>query len=283
MDRRLNMAWVDLTVASSGKNTLPIGMETHFDIFRLDNPDQLAGYVSLQRPDAISFEFDYPDRDGLDLMLKAKQSYSSIPMIMVTLQHSEKLAIWAFRSRLADYLIKPIPQGDIARCHEMLNGMIQAKAGQKARLVNEFRPELPQEVSRRAKSAEKSFLPAIYYVTQNFDKKIQNNEVANLCAMSPFRFGRGFKDAFGLSFRDYVVRYRLREACRLLGNPDNSVTDVAFAAGFSDASYFGRIFKKYFGVSPSEKYGQRATSDDSDNSPTAELAIPRDLLRDSVA
>ena len=277
------MAWVDLTVAANRKNMLPIGMEAHFDISRLDNPEQLADFVSRTPPDVISFEFDYPDRDSLDLMLEAKQAYPSIPMIMVTLQHSERLAIWAFRSRLADYLVKPIPQGDIARCHEMLDAMVRAKAGQRARTATQFKPELPQEVSARVKTIESSFLPAIYYVAQNFDKKIQNDEVANLCAMSPFRFSRGFKNAFGMSFRDYVVRYRLREACRLFKNPNNTVTDVAFAVGFSDASYFGRIFKKHFGVTPSEKFNHQVENDGNDPSPTVALAIPYDLIRDVVA
>jgi AraC-like DNA-binding protein len=283
MNKRLNMAWIDLTVASHGKNTLPIGMETHFDICRLDNPEQLAEYVAQTPPDVISFEFDYPDRDCLDLMLGAKRAHPSIPLIMVTLQHSERLAIWAFRSRLADYLVKPIPQGDIARCHDMLDSMVRAKTGQRARRITQFKTELPQEVSARVKTVESSYLPAIYYVAQNFDKKIQNDEVANLCAMTPFRFSRGFKEAFGISFRDFVIRYRLREACHLFENPNHSITDVAFAVGFSDASYFGRIFKKHFGVSPSEKYTHQETNDDNDPSPTVELKIPHDLIRDVVA
>jgi AraC-like DNA-binding protein len=216
-------------------------------------------------------------------MLDAKHAHPSTPMIMVTLQHSEKLAVWAFRSRLADYLVKPIPQGDIERCHEMLESMAQAKAGQRTRSATLTKSKLPQEISTHTNLVESAFLPAIYYVAQNFDKKIQNDEVANLCAMSPFRFGRGFKNAFGLSFRDYVVRYRLREACRLLSSPNTSITDAAFAVGFSDVSYFGRLFKKHFGVSPSEKYNHLNNDDGENQSPTVELEIPRDLIRDFVA
>jgi len=283
MNKRLCMAWVDLTIASNGDNSLPIGMETYFEICRLDNPEQLAVYVSQAQPDVIGFEFDYPDRDSLELMLSTKHTHPSIPMIMVTLQHSEKLAVWAFRSRLADYLVKPIPQSDIERCHEMLDGMIQAKTGQRKRSVTQFKSDLPHEITTHVQSAESSFLPAIYYVSQNFSKKIQNNEVANLCAMSPFRFSRGFKNTFGISFRDYVVRYRLREACHLFNNPNNSVTDIAFAVGFSDASYFSRIFKKHFGIAPSEKYGHQATNDGNEPSPTVQLEIPPDLIQEFVA
>jgi AraC-like DNA-binding protein len=101
--------------------------------------------------------------------------------------------------------------------------------------------------------------------------------------MSPFRFSRGFKEAFGIAFRDYVVRYRLRQAYSLLKNPNISITDVAFSVGFSEVSYFSRIFKKYFGVSPSERFGPKSSSSAQDISATAELEIPVDLLRDVVA
>jgi AraC-like DNA-binding protein len=184
---------------------------------------------------------------------------------------------------MADYLVKPVPQIDIERCFQMLTQMAEAKAGQSARTVSDVEMEVPLEVAAHVLTVESAFLPAIYYVAQNFDKKIQNDEVAKLCAMSPFRFSRGFKEAFGIAFRDYLVRYRLREAYGLLKNPNNTITDVAFAVGFSDVSYFSRIFKKYFGVSPTEKFRPKGPLSAQDDSPTGVLKIPRDLLQDVVA
>ena len=101
-----------------------------------------------------------------------------------------------------------------------------------------------------------------------------------MCSMSPFVFSRKFKDVFGISFRDYVVRYRLRAACGLLKNPGSSVTDVAFAVGFNDVSYFSRMFKRHFGMPPSERQTTKDLAED-DLSPTAVLEIPPDLIRDT--
>jgi YesN/AraC family two-component response regulator len=280
LNKQLKMVLINLNIASNHKGELPIGMEMYFDIERLDNPDKIASYISRKSLDVIGFEFDYPDRDSLSLMLDAKQSFPSIPMIMITLQHSEKLAVWAFRSRLADYLTKPIPQSEITRCHEMLTGMTQARAEQERRPINRIRSELPQEVALHVKTTDNSFRPAIYYVTENFNKKIEINEAANLCSISPYRFGREFKGTFGLSFRDYVVRYRLREAYRLLCNPNISITEAAISVGFSDPSYFGKLFKKHFGVSPTEKFSNLESNNDEYASPTAQLKLPEDLIED---
>ena len=279
MPERLNMSWLDLTVASKGKFSLPIGMDVHFDIQCFSDLEILVEQLDRDPPDAVCFDFDYPDQESLQLMLDLKDTHRSVPMLMVTLQHSEKLAVWAFRSKLVDYLVKPVPQVDIDRCHSMLLEIGRAKSDQKARSVARTDSGVPADITAGTRTIDKAFLPAIYHVAQNFDKKIQNDEVANLCAMSPFRFSRGFREVFGISFREYLIRYRLRQACHLLKNPNATVTDVAFAVGFNDVSYFSKMFKRHFRVSPTEKF----YGDGQDVSPTAELKIPRTLMRDYVA
>jgi AraC-like DNA-binding protein len=94
-------------------------------------------------------------------------------------------------------------------------------------------------------------MPAIYFVKQKFREKIRSEEVAAACEMSAFRFSRAFHETFGLTFRDYVLRYRILEACRLLRHPDGNVTKVAYSVGFNDASYFSRAFRRFIGTSPS--------------------------------
>jgi len=273
------MLWVDLKVASKGVRTLPIGMDVHFEIKIIDNVDMLDERLDRDPPDVVSFDFDYPDRENLKFMCDVKNSHRSIPMIMVTLQHSEKLAVWAFRSKLVDFLVKPVPQVDIDRCHSMLLEIAGARTGQEARSLARADQRAPIDVVAATRAADRAFLPAIYHVVQNFDTKIQNDEAANLCSMSPFRFSRGFKEVFGISFREYIIRYRLRQACHLLKHPSASITDVAHAVGFSDVSHFSKMFKRYLGAPPSDKWG----SGDQDLSPTAQLEIPTDLIRESVA
>lgn len=279
MSERIKMLWVDLTVASKGIRTLPIGMDVHFDIETVDNLDMLGARLDRDPPDVVSFDFDYPDRENLKLMTDLKEAHRSIPMIMVTLQHSEKLAVWAFRGKMVDFLVKPVPQVDIDRCHSMLVEIFDARRGQEARSLARADQRVPTDVAAVSRTADNAFLPAIYHVVQNFDTKIQNDEAANLCSMSPFRFSRGFKEVFGISFREYIIRYRLRQACHLLKNPNASITDVALSVGFSDVSHFSKMFKRYLGAPPSDTWRDEGR----DLSPTAQLAIPTKLLRESAA
>ena len=91
--------------------------------------------------------------------------------------------------------------------------------------------------------------------------------------MQPFRFGRLFKDEFGIDFREYVMRYRIREACRLFRNPNAQVSEVAYAVGFSEPSYFTKTFKRLVGARPSEVVGRQ----------DLEFSVTKDLPRNSTS
>jgi AraC-like DNA-binding protein len=65
-------------------------------------------------------------------------------------------------------------------------------------------------------------------------------------------------EAVGLSFSQHVRQMRLDEARRLLGDPRHDhmrITDIAYAAGFQDLSYFNREFRRRFGEKPSAARG----------------------------
>jgi two-component system response regulator YesN len=98
-------------------------------------------------------------------------------------------------------------------------------------------------------------LPAIYYVRQHYGEKISLEVAAARCGLKHPQLTRLFHRTYGLTFRDYVVRYRLREARRLLRDPGAKVADVAEIVGFTDFSYFSRMFKRHFGLQPSEHRG----------------------------
>jgi AraC family L-rhamnose operon transcriptional activator RhaR len=78
--------------------------------------------------------------------------------------------------------------------------------------------------------------------------------------MSRFSFSRLFRKTFGVNCRDYVMRLRIETACTLLEVPGASIADVAATAGFTDASYFARMFRNRMGMSPKE-YAFQATNE----------------------
>jgi len=232
-------------------------------------------WESLKRGafDLICFDFDFPDRTSLRLLRETKGAYASIPVVMLTLQHSEALAIWAFRSKVWDYLVKPIPKHEAERCLAGLERAFEARRVQTARASTMEPDKIPDEVSFKPRTGDDSLAPALYYVEAHFRSRVRSEEMAALCnKMSPFRFSRLFKEKFGLTFRDHLIGYRIKEACRLLENPSVCVADVAFAVGFTDPSYFARVFKQRTGKAPSELVGQ----------PLADIRLTRELIAEAL-
>jgi DNA-binding NtrC family response regulator len=72
----------------------------------------------------LFFEYDYPDIIRLSWLQQIKLRHPSIPIIFVTEQHSEALAIWALRSRVWDYFVKPLVTAEIFHCIESLKAVI---------------------------------------------------------------------------------------------------------------------------------------------------------------
>ena len=68
-----------------------------------------------------------------------------------------------------------------------------------------------------------------------------------------------FKAETGQTLNQYITGYRMERAQEMLANPRYKITDVASRTGYTDVNYFGKIFKKISGVSPSE-YRQNLTS-----------------------
>ncbi len=110
--------------------------------------------------------------------------------------------------------------------------------------------------------------PAIIYIRENYsDEELMNAaNIAESCGLSVSHFRSLFKKHFGMTLPRYINKTRISSDVYLLQNTDKSITQAAFESGFSDVSYFNRLFRREFGISPREmrkKYGaeNRAVSE----------------------
>ena len=81
-------------------------------------------------------------------------------------------------------------------------------------------------------------------------QEVRLNEAAEAAGLSAGYLSRLFHASTGLTFQEYVARFRLEHACRLLDRTDRSITEIAFEAGFQSISQFNRSFRKVYRCSP---------------------------------
>ena len=247
---KCTMLWLDLTIYGSKLEQYTL-LKKYCDV---RTHSRVVPEIFDNHPiDVIVLEYDYPVKQSLETLTNIKKEYSSIPVIMLTEQHSEELAVWAFRARAWDFFVKPLAQDKLLSCVEAILQIKNKFKHQKKR--NPATPPNIKPMDTRFKDIDEEYLaitPALSFLDANYQKKISEHTLASLCEMNPFRFSRCFKKETGVTFQEYLVRLRIREALRLLDNPNASITDIAFTVGFNDTSYFSRTFKKYMNHSPSE-------------------------------
>jgi AraC-like DNA-binding protein len=82
------------------------------------------------------------------------------------------------------------------------------------------------------------------YVNHHFHQNISLGEVAKLVNMTEMSFSRFFKRRTGVTFMDSLLECRLGNACRMLIDTTQSVSEIAYHCGFNNISNFNRLFKK---------------------------------------
>ena len=225
----------------------------NFEIHHCVNSRNPEEEFDLDSGVAMCFDFDYPDRPGLDLMRSTKARYPHIPILMLTAQHSEQLAVWAYRNRVLDYFVKPVSADEVKRCLKLLTALQNVdNRRQDKRVIVDIQAKIPAEIPAGQRIGGIRLAPAVHYVEKNFGGKIRNVDVAEHCDMSPDHFSHAFTETFSLTFQEFVLRYRVSEACKKLRHPNVSIGNVAHSVGFEEPSYFARVFRRYVGCSPSE-------------------------------
>lgn len=100
-------------------------------------------------------------------------------------------------------------------------------------------------------NANKKILDAICYIDSHFSENPHIEEISSYIGFSVSHFSRLFKQNTGVTFSTYLCLVKLQNSMVLLVHSNQSIEEIAIACGFSDASYLCHIFKKKYGISPS--------------------------------
>ncbi|MEM6822100.1 MAG: AraC family transcriptional regulator [Verrucomicrobiota bacterium] len=106
------------------------------------------------------------------------------------------------------------------------------------------------EYSSVSKKSVFGIVKVLEHLDRNPTDPVMVVDMARLAGMSRSHFHASFAQATGGSLLEYVTRLRLGYAGRLLSLGNDSITDVAFASGFSSLSRFYEVFKNHFRMTP---------------------------------
>lgn len=91
---------------------------------------------------------------------------------------------------------------------------------------------------------------AVTYIRKHLSEPLTVEQISQKVYMSESSFYRAFRDTFGVTPVEFINNERMKLARRLLQDPGRKVQDVYLSAGYNSLSYFNRVFKRKYGLSP---------------------------------
>lgn len=213
-------------------------------------------------PEIILTDIRMPGMDGLTFVEKVKDILPMSVVIIISGFNDFDYAREALKLGVFDYILKPIDENEITdilirainlvKHHKI--GLKQNKnmKDQIRKLQNDFVSLTINEEDKKYTGKNILIIKAVSYIAENFNKDISLENVAEMVYISPHYFSEIFKKTIGIGFTEYVRKIRMEKAALLLSHPEFKVKEIAPMVGYNDVSYFNRVFKRYYNMSPSD-------------------------------
>ena len=203
--------------------------------------------------DLIISDVMMPVMDGYELVKYVKNSvgYRHLPIIMLTAKTQETDKIDALTVGADEYMTKPF------KMKELLLRIDNMIANRK-RITREFKQQSIEEVKVKnvtMPSPDNEFLEKAMTCVHNHldDSDYDRDSFASDMGMSASSLYNKLRAVTGMNATSFIRDIRMKEACRLAkSTPGIRVSDLAYSVGYKDPKYFSTIFKKEFGMQPSE-------------------------------
>lgn len=147
---------------------------------------------------------------------------------------------------------------DLSGCENLFSRLISAvkdpiSGGERcSALIYEYILEARALLITGKSGGEGLLAPALKRMDEEFMRDITLEELATLCGVSLQHFCRVFRAQTGMRPMEYLARRRMSEAKRLLNSTEHSITEISVMSGYSTPTYFGTVFRRYEGTTPSE-------------------------------
>ena len=110
-------------------------------------------------------------------------------------------------------------------------------------------PEREKEASRQKGDRMRKIM---HYIDTHYNEKLLLSDIAAMENLDLYYMSHFFKECFGLSFQNYLMKIRCEHARQLLLLTDYSLLDISMQCGFSDPKYFNKGFSDQYGCTPKE-------------------------------
>lgn len=236
-----------------------------FQILQAADGTEGLDLAHINIPDIIVSDIMMPKMNGIELTRKLKDDIntSHIPIILLTAKDTVDDKLEGYESGADSYITKPFSSRLLL---SRINNLLANRRRLSEIILNREPDTITSEPSQQyvadgephLSRLDRVFIEKMNRViqehidTENLDMAFMTDKMA----MSHSTFYRKVKALTGMTAKEYIRKIRLQRCAELLASGDYNVSEAASMIGFNDLGHFREVFKKEFGVAPSE-YSKR--------------------------
>lgn len=233
--------WYKFDYAPNGREGLKMLLSKHYDL--------------------VISDVMMPEMDGITLLRSIKSNFniSDVPVILLTSKSEVAFRLEGLKKGADAFLSKPFSMEELHILIDNLVDNIRRLRGKYSGVQSQ-----EEKIERVQLKGNNDILmdKIINSVNRNFSNpEFDVVQLADEVGLSRAQLHRKMKELTGLSTSEFIRNLRLEQAARLLREKKANITQVAYSVGFNNQTHFSSVFRKHFGVSPSEYMETKGITD----------------------
>jgi two-component system, response regulator YesN len=221
----------------------------YHSIYESDSGGHALSIFQQKRPSIVIMDVSLPDVEGIQFGKELLKLSPQVSIIVLThLKTFEKVQC-AINTGFRGYLLKPLSKVGLLSVLDRLRLLDLMKQSKDLSKEMGSADNLKIDIKSPIKHA-------LNYIQHNYQDDITLHQVARIVYLSDSYFSRLFKAEMQVSFIEYLTKYRIEQAKKLLKMASFPIEVVANHVGFTNASYFTTTFKRLVGITPTDYRGR---------------------------
>ncbi len=226
-------AWYKVDIAHNGREALKM-------------------LLTSNRYDLVVSDVLMPEMDGITMLrqLKSNPHISDVPVILLTSKAEVSDRLEGLRKGADAYLSKPFNMEEL---HILIDNLVDNVRRLRGKFTGaQAQDDKVENVEVRGNN-EMLMERVMKTVNENLqDPDFNVDKLAEEVGLSRTQLHRKMKEITGISTGEFIRNHRLQQAARLIREGKINIAQVAYSIGFNNQTYFSTVFKKHFGMTPTE-------------------------------
>ena len=221
-------------------------LENKYKLHVVNNGVEALDFLKKHTPKLVITDLMMPEMDGIQFIkqMRLNASSSAIPVVVLSAKKTERSITEGLSSGAQVYLTKPID-------NTILLAQIDSLLEREERLNSNTGP-VPFNFEAPKNEFQIKINELILRHISDPNLSVQN--IADTLHISRPTLYRKWKEVSDVSLSEYIIKTRLSETIKLIKERGHTFAEASVVCGFSEPSYFSRVFKKYYGKTPTDYF-----------------------------